>query len=132
MFQDNYNDMDELETYLSGCDVKVFQDLDVCVPVTVKPYVRINETEVECIGEPYIITNHGYMKGKNVCKFNLAQKLCVMIPIEFIAKATNGPISVICGELSGEDCSHEMCCENKEYNEEKPVDFYIKGKKIEN
>lgn len=122
MFQDKYNDMDELETYFNGCKVRVFQDLDVCVPVTIEPYVKMRETKVECIGEPYIIANPGYMKGKNTCRFNLAQKLCVMVPIEFIANATNGPISVICGDLSGDDCSHEICRENKEYNEN-PIDF---------
>jgi hypothetical protein len=116
-----------------GCDVTVYQDIDVCVPITVEPYVNLHEAEVECIDEPYIVTNPNWSKCKNgTCRFNLAQKLCVMIPIEFKAKAASGPTSVMCGDISNEGCPSEICCEDEEHMHCKsPFNFYIKGKKID-
>lgn len=130
------NDMNELEKYFNdGCDVTVYQDIDICVPITVEPYAKLHEAEVECIDEPYIVTNPNWAKGKNgTCRFNLAQKLCIMIPIEFKAKATSGPTSVICGDISDEGCPTDCHChEGREDNRhnKSPFDFYIKGKRIE-
>lgn len=133
MYKDKYND--EIESFCDqdGCDVTVYQNLDVCVPITVEPYVNLHEAEVECIEEPYIVTNPNWSKCKNgTCRFNLAQKLCIMIPIEFKAKASSGPTSVICGDISDEGCPNE-CEDSHEYDahNKSPFNFYIKGRGVE-
>jgi hypothetical protein len=134
MFKDKHcNNIEELEGFCNGdgCDVTVYQDVDLCVPITVEPYVNLHNAEVECIDEPYIVTNPNWAKGRNgTCRFNLAQKLCIMIPIEFKAKATSGPTSVICGEISDEGCP-TGCDDENEPGRKSPFNFYIKGRKID-
>ncbi len=105
MNKDKYNN--DIEEFCNqyGCDVTVFQNLDVCVPIAVEPYVNLHEAEVECLDEPCIVTNPNWSKGKNgTCRFSLVQKLCIVIPVEFRAKATSGPTSVVCGDISDEGC----------------------------
>jgi hypothetical protein len=137
MFKDkNKIDIEKFDPHCNenGCDVNIFQDLDVCVPITVEPFVKLHEAEVECIDEPYIVSSPNNCKNKNgTCRFNLAQKLCIMIPIEFKAKTTSGPTSVICGDISDEDCPSFICGENEEEDPEKknPFNFYIRGRRIE-
>lgn len=117
-----------------SCDVSIYQDIDVCVPIIIEPYVNLHEAEVECIDEPYIVSSSCNPKNKNgTCRFNLAQKLCIMIPVEFKAKACSGPTSVICGDISDEDCPSAICEESDEENpfKRKPFNFYIKGRRIE-
>lgn len=46
-----------------------------------------------------------------------------MIPVEFKAIARSGPTSVICGDISDEDCPTHICDEEGS--------FYIKGKMVE-
>lgn len=137
MFKDKFgNEIEELERYCDdSCDVTVYQDIDVCVPITVEPYVNLHEAVVECIDEPYIVTNPNWSRCKNgTCKFNLAQKLCVMIPIEFKANATSGPTSVVCGDISDEGCPTDVCGDRGEeldIRRKSPFNFYIKGRKID-
>lgn len=137
MFKDKSNVDTEIHNYQcddNGCDVNIFQDVDVCVPITVEPFVKLHEAEVECIDEPYIVSSEYNCKNKNgTCRFNLAQKLCIMIPIEFKAKTSSGPTSVICGDISDEDCPSLVCEERYEDDPIKryPFNFYIKGKKVE-
>lgn len=135
MFKEKNNDIEKFidPCNENGCDVTIYHDVDVCVPITVEPYVNLHEAEVECIDEPYIVTSSCSPKNKNgTCRFNLAQKLCIMIPIEFRAKTTSGPTSVICGDISDEGCPSEVCNESEEHRYQKsPFNYYIKGKRID-
>jgi len=114
------------------CNVNAFQEIDVCVPITIEPYVNLGEAVIECIDDPYLSPVPCCTWNKNgTCKFTIAQKICVMVPIEFKATATSGPTSVICGNTSDVDCPTFVCDENVEY-EYKPklYNFYIKGKGV--
>ncbi|TWH82732.1 hypothetical protein [Sedimentibacter saalensis] len=115
----------------NGCDVTAFQEMDVCVPVTIEPYVNIGETTVECIDDPYLTpVPCGTWNKNGTCKFTLVQKLCVMVPVEFRAAARSGPTSVICGNASDEDCPTYVCDEEGETEENQKYNFYIKGKGV--
>jgi hypothetical protein len=120
------------------CDVTAFQEIDVCVPITVEPYVDLEEPIIECIEEPCLVPIPccaWNKKGK--CRFAISQKLSIMIPIEFKAEALSGPASVNClGEEEEEEeveCPPFICCERdkrpcfvsekKEQKHELP-DFY--------
>lgn len=138
MYKENYNNhIDNFNSCCEedSCNVNAFQEIDVCVPITIEPYVDLGEAVVECIDEPCISLSHssGACNKSGACKFTIEQKLCVMVPIEFKATAKSGPTSVICGDASDEDCQSNNCDENFEYNTDlkKPYRFYIRGKKIE-
>ncbi|MEL7646499.1 MAG: hypothetical protein AAGU76_00315 [Sedimentibacter sp.] len=114
-----------------GCDVTAFQEIDVCVPITIEPYVDLGAAEVECIDEPYIVTSPCRNWNKNgTCRFTIAQKLCVKVPVEFKAAATSGPTAVVCGESSEEDCPGCDCEEELPCCEKPRQGYYIKGKEV--
>ena len=96
----------------NNCDVTAFQEIDVCVPITVEPYVDLGEPIIDCIEEPYLIQIPcgSWDKKKRKCRFTICQKLSIMIPIEFNVDACSGPVSVNC--LGGE----EVCCEEPSYD----------------
>jgi len=96
------------------CSVNAFQELDICVPVTIEPFVTLGDPVVECIDDPCItpVACHSWNRN-GTCKFTVSQKLCVMVPIEFKATASSGTTSVCCGDASDEDC--QECDENGGY-----------------
>ena len=109
MFKDKYeNDIEECNK--DGCDVKVYQDVDLSVPITVEPYVDLGEAIIECIEEPCLVPIPcGAWNKKGKCRFCISQKLSIMIPIEFKVDALSGPVSVNCpGEE--EECPSHICC----------------------
>lgn len=135
MYNENFQNREEICASVcgeTGCEVNAFQELDVCVPITIEPYVNISEAVVECIEDPCIVPVPCRTWNKNgTCKFTIAQKLCVMVPIEFKATASSGPTSVICGDVSDEECPSYDCEENGGSNHNhKQYNFYIKGKEV--
>lgn len=117
-----------------NCNVNAYQEIDVCVPITIEPYVDLGEAVIECIEEPCIQPCVYNPCNKNgTCKFTIEQRLCVMVPIEFKAKAKSGPTSVICGDVSDEGCQTYDCDENSDCKHENnlPYKFYVKGKMVE-
>lgn len=122
----------------NNCDVTAFQEIDVCVPITVEPYVDLGEPIIDCIEEPYLIQIPcgSWDKKKRKCRFTICQKLCIMIPIEFYVDACSGPVSVNCsdGEEEEEDeCQRPpfICCGNEERPSFDLPDFYyyVKNKR---
>jgi hypothetical protein len=110
------------------CDVTAFQEIDVCVPITVEPYVDLGEPIIECIEEPCLlpIPCDAWNK-KSKCKFTICQKLNIMIPIEFKAETCSGPPSVSC--LGSEEEEEEdawppyICCETQKKEKHPPVNW---------
>jgi len=138
MFSKNFqNDIDNCNPPCdeNECNINAFQEIDVCVPITVEPYVNLGEAVVECLDDPYIANIPCCTKNKNgTCKFTIAQRLCVMVPIEFKASASSGPTSVICGDTSDEDCeATPVSGENDGFESDikSLLKFYIKGKMVE-
>lgn len=131
----------------NNCDVTAFQEIDVCVPITVEPYVDLGEPIIDCIEEPYLIPIpcSSWDKKKRKCKFTVCQKLSIMIPIEFYVDACSGPASVDCsGEEEDNDhekcppficCGKEepppfVCCVKEEVKYEDPdFYYYVKGRR---
>ncbi|HBC30088.1 MAG TPA: hypothetical protein DC024_02415 [Clostridiales bacterium] len=122
----------------NNCDVTAFQEIDVCVPITVEPYVDLGEPIIDCIEEPYLIQIPcgSWDKKKRKCRFTICQKLSIMIPIEFYVDACSGPVSVNCldGEEEEEDeCQRPpfICCGNEERPSFDLPDFYyyVKNKR---
>jgi len=64
------------------------EELEVCVPIKVEPYVEVGEPTVSLIGSPCVeqINCCGWNQKGN-CKYVVSQKLCVKVPLVFNAKA---------------------------------------------
>lgn len=103
-----------------GCSAIGYQDVDVCIPVTIKPFGEVGNVKTHCEGKPLIIQGCDCCPGKTggVCKFTISQKLRVEVPVIFGAKAEIGEASVECG------CTESISdCENcLEYETEAIVD----------
>jgi len=146
MFKEKFqNDIDNCNQSCSEdiCDVTAFQEIDVRVPITIEPYVNLSEAIVECVEDPYLMPVSCCACNKNgTCKFAIAQKLCIIVPVEFKAIASSGPISVICGDTSDGDCISNVFDENAGYEPEPELEpepeydpqpqnkYYIKGKLV--
>lgn len=82
----------------SDCTAVSYQDINVCVPVTIKAFSEVGNVEVECLGKPSINSRcHACQyKSNNTCKLTISQKLRVTVPVVFDAKAEIGETSVEC------------------------------------
>ena len=86
-----------------------YQDVDVSVPVTVKPFGEVGNTKTQCIGKPVVCADHKEHRntGCEVCRFTISQKLRVEVPVVFGARAEIGEITVDCGRADHEEpCEH--------------------------
>lgn len=82
-----------------GCSATAYQDVDVCIPVTIKPFGEVGNVRTHCEGNAIVTRGAEHCPGKpgDVCKFTISQKLRVEVPVIFGAKAEIGDASVNCG-----------------------------------
>ena len=82
----------------SGCTAVGMQDVDVCVPVTVKPFGKAGNVTTKCLGKAVVALGNEYCPGKKdgVCKFTITQKLRIEVPVIFGAEVEIGDASVEC------------------------------------
>ena len=91
--------MDEKELLNQNlCPALGYQEIDVCVPVTIKPFGDAGDVTTQCMGEPVISSNCEGCTGYagRICKFTVSQKLRVEVPIMFGADAVVGEALVDC------------------------------------
>jgi hypothetical protein len=93
------------------CPATGFQLVQVCVPVTVKPFARPGATITKCCGEPIIEHENGDKTDKacsgtknGICSFTITQTLCVEVPVLFGAEAEVGDEYVKCLGASDKSC----------------------------
>lgn len=81
-----------------GCAAEGFQDVNVCIPVTIKPFGEAGNAKTQCLGKAEIRSGCDKCPGKpgGVCKFTISQKLRVEVPVVFGARAEVGEASVEC------------------------------------
>lgn len=94
----------------AGCPAVGFQEVNVCVPVTIKPFGEIGNAKTKCLGSAVVKPGCDDCPGKpgEVCKFTISQKLQVEVPVIFGARAEKGETSVECGCAgNAKDC--DMC-----------------------
>lgn len=90
---------------LTVCEATVSQLVDVCVPITIKPFTHVGCATTICCGEPTIGAPpcNGTVGGE--CTFTVSQLICVEVPVKFGAKATQGATSVVCDSAYPNECS---------------------------
>jgi len=87
------------------CSTIGYQNMDVCVPVTIKPFATAGEVITNCCGNATITPGTGGCKGKDVsCGFTITQTLCVAVPISFGAETEVGATNIVCGDATSEPC----------------------------
>ena len=101
-----------------GCPTVGYQDVNVCVPITIKVFGEVGNAETHCLGKGVITAGTEACEGKpgNECKFTISQKLRVEVPVIFGARAEAGETFVECGCDENAD-SFSVCCDcdkNKE------------------
>ena len=100
----NYENLDRQEV----CPALGYQDVNVGVPVEVKPYAKIGKNKTECVSKPVIERGPKVFEGrpKETCKFTISQKIRVEVPVIFGAKIEVGEARI--------NCKHGGCpCESK-------------------
>lgn len=94
-----HEEMDSVECPAEGCSAVGYQDVNVCIPVTIKPYGEAGNAKTQCLGNAVVSSNCDHCPGKTggECKFTISQKLRVEVPVVFGARAEVGEASVECG-----------------------------------
>ena len=98
-----------LQNMEEACPTTAYQEVDVCLPVTITPYASVGEAVVTCCGAPTISQGESACAGTvgGQCAFTISQRVCVALPVTFGANAQAGEYSVACGEAGEGDC--EAC-----------------------
>lgn len=93
----------------TGCSAVGYQDVNVCIPVTIKPFGEVGNAKTKCIGKAVVAQGCSRCPGKpgEVCKFTISQKLRVEVPVIFGARAEAGEASVDCGCADSKDSCKE-------------------------
>lgn len=88
----------------SCCSSITYQDVNVCIPVKIKPFGEAGNAKTICLGDAVVSSGCDRCPGKPdaVCKFTVSQKLRVEVPVIFGARAEVGDAFVSCG------CSDEV------------------------
>lgn len=103
----------------AGCTAVGSQDVDVCVPVTVKPFGKAGNAKTKCMGTAVVYSGSDHCKGQKdgVCKFTITQKLRIEVPVVFGANVEIGDASVECGKAHDEMADGFCSCECAEIEE---------------
>lgn len=97
----------EQGTFLEKYPAAGYQDVKVCMPVTVEAHGDVGRIETQCIGRPEIKTGCHKCEGRcgEKCTFTITQKIRIKVPVMFKVKAEAGDAAVECRDTHGaSDC----------------------------
>lgn len=104
-------DKHDKDKHDKDCRAVGYQDVNVCIPVTIKPFGEAGNATTRCIGKAIVSSECEECPGKTgeVCKFTISQKLRVEVPVVFGARAEIGEASIDCGcaERGSKDAQEE-------------------------
>lgn len=102
------------DTEHQTCPATGYQQVSICVPVTVTPFAQARKTKTKCCGEPTVVAGDKPCSGKKngTCTFTISQRICVEVPVDFGATATVGDTYVDCLGASADDICKN--CDSKE------------------
>lgn len=95
-----------------GCSAVGYQDVNVCVPVTIRPFGEAGNAKTTCLGKAAVSSGCKACPGKpdEVCRFTISQMLRIEVPVVFGARAEVGEASVSCGCA---DVEYDSECEKR-------------------
>lgn len=91
------------------CPATGYQEVNVCVPVTITPFAHAGVPCTRCCGEPVVIPDDTTCAGtvNGICTLTISQTLCVEVPINFGASVAVGETFVDCrGASSYDPCAY--------------------------
>lgn len=102
------------DTENQTCPATGFQQVSICVPVTITPFAQARKTITKCCGDPTVVAGDKPCPGKKngTCTFTISQTICVEVPVDFGATATVGDTFVDCLGASADDICKN--CDSKE------------------
>jgi hypothetical protein len=83
-----------------GCQAVGYQDVSVCIPITIKTFGEAGNAVTRCLGEAVVVPGCDKCPAAhegNECKFTISQRLRVEVPVIFGARAEAGEASAHCG-----------------------------------
>lgn len=89
---------------IEECETTVFQNIGICVPVTITPSAIVGPIDIICCGPANISTTPCLIGGPLSCTFYVRQNICSVVPIRFGASGDSGDAVVTCGEPNQEGC----------------------------
>lgn len=91
-----------------ACPATAYQEVDVCVPVTITPYATVGNATVTCCGAPTVTQGNGTCEGVvgGQCSFTVSQRMCVALPVTFGANTQAGEYTVACGNAGEGSCEN--------------------------
>jgi uncharacterized repeat protein (TIGR01451 family) len=94
----------DVEEPSPGCAVEGEQMIDICLPVSVRPFANVGNVTTRCCGPAVITPGTAVCPGipGGRCDFVISQRVCVNVPVEFGAAVQPGVPHSLCTE---EDCS---------------------------
>lgn len=87
-----------------NCPDTAYQEVEVCLPITIKPCAQVGEATITCCGDPVIKKNDDCCNGKEggQCAFTVSQRVRVAFPVD--------------SDANGESRDHSMsCCKSSEW-----------------
>ena len=89
------------------CETTVFQEIGVCVPITVTPFAEVGPIDVTCCGPATVSTTPCPTVGPTSCTFYIRRNICVEVPVSIGATGVSGNTFVTCGVPNqvGCDCN---------------------------
>lgn len=98
-----------------GCSAVGCQDVDVCIPITIKAFGEVGNAKTHCLGKSVISSGSDAYSGKTgeVCKFTISQRLRVEVPVIFGARAEAGDAIIDCGCTEKTGCCMECETDQK-------------------
>ena len=116
--------MENNENILQGdhtaCPLMGHHEVEICLPITIKPYAKTGPIKTKCCGaaviRPGVKSCEGIKDGE--CCFTITQKLRVDIPIVFGAKSMTGDSYVCCSKHDTDFCEEKLVEDYEEDEEE--------------
>lgn len=109
---EKFEKFNELDDNVCGvCPAVGIQEVNVCVPVEIKPFAKVSKVKTQCVGRPVLHRGTKTCDGHcgETCKFTVSQKMKIEVPVVFGARTEVGEAAIDCGICPcGDD--HEPDC----------------------
>ena len=94
-----------------GCTSVGYQDVNVCIPISIKAFGEVRNAKTQCLGKSIVSSGYSGYEGKHdeICKFTISQKLRVEVPVIFGARAEAGDAIIDCGCAESKDTCNMHC-----------------------
>ena len=82
------------------CPANIYREVELCLPVAVKPFATVQNPTVRCCGGPIVHLSYEPCHGRPDvdCSFTISQRICVAIPVEFGAEVETGMVHIECAD----------------------------------